>query len=221
MLLALDTATQMVGLALHDGAQVLAETTWMGGGRQTVELAPEVALALRRQGIASSALTALAVAIGPGSYTGLRIGLALAKGMALANSLPLIGVPTFDILAHAQPKHDEPMLALIRAGRGRAAGMWYKWKAHAWQPTSDLVSLAWAELEASLGEPTYVVGELDGPTRATLAGTPGVRLAPPAQCVRRPSCLAEMAWERVRSGESGDPAAVNPIYLKSEVAQTA
>jgi tRNA threonylcarbamoyladenosine biosynthesis protein TsaB len=221
VLLALDTATQMVGLALHDGAEVRAETIWMGGGRQTVEMAPEVALALRRQGISSSALTALAVAIGPGSYTGLRIGLALAKGIALAHNLPLIGVPTFDILARAQPRQDEPMLALIRAGRGHAAGMWYKWKASAWQPISEVVSLAWSELEAILAEPTYIVGELDGPTRAALSESPGMRLATPAQCVRRPSYLAEMAWERVRSGASGDPAAVNPIYLRPEVTQTA
>ncbi len=221
MLLALDTATQMVGLALHDGAEVRAETIWMGGGRQTVELAPEVALALRRQGLATGGLTALAVAMGPGSYTGLRIGMALAKGLALAHHLPLIGIPTFDILARSQPRQDEPMLTLIRAGRGRAAGMWSKWKAHAWQPTSEVFGLAWSELAAQLQEPSYVVGELDAPTRAMLSSLASIRIGPAALCVRRPSCLAEMAWERVRSGDVGDPAKVNPIYLQTEVTQAA
>ncbi len=221
MLLALDTATQMVGLALHDGAEVRAETIWMGGGRQTVELAPEVALALRRQGIDSNELTGLAVALGPGSYTGLRIGIALAKGLALAHQIPLIGVSTFDILARSQPRLDEPMLTLIRAGRGRAAGMWYKWKAQAWQATSEITSLAWSDLPARLQEPAYVVGELDGPMRTMLSELAGIRLATATLCVRRPSCLAEMAWERVRSGDAGDPAKVNPIYLQPEAARAA
>ena len=59
--------------------------------------------------------------LGPGSFTGLRIGLALAKGMALARHLPVIGVPTLDILAAAQPVREENLVAILLAGRGRLA----------------------------------------------------------------------------------------------------
>jgi tRNA threonylcarbamoyladenosine biosynthesis protein TsaB len=101
MILAIDTATDWVGLALHDGSSVLAEFGWRSRRTQTIELAPAVAQLWARTGVSAGDLSAIAVAIGPGSYTGLRVGLALAKGMALGQNLPLIGVPTLDIVAAA------------------------------------------------------------------------------------------------------------------------
>src|SRR5579859_1254317 len=120
MLLALDTATRFISIALHDGQAVAAEATWLAGAYHTVELAPQVALLLRRAGVEPGQLRGVAVAIGPGSYTGLRIGLGFAKGLSLANALRLVGVPTLDILMRAQPPRAERALALLQAGRGRA-----------------------------------------------------------------------------------------------------
>ena len=99
MLLALDTSTRTVGVALYDGVQVLSELVWNSKDYHTVELAPAVAETLSKSGVAIEDLQALVVATGPGSFTGLRIGLALAKGIALVRHLPLIGIPTLDVLA--------------------------------------------------------------------------------------------------------------------------
>ena len=214
MLLAIDTATRMTGIALHDGSHVLAESIWLGVDHHTIELAPEVALMLRRVGGTPASLTGLAVAQGPGSYTGLRIGMALAKGLALAHNLPLVGIPTFDILARSQPHRPEPMLAVIQAGRNRIAGMWYKWRHNGWQSQAEAESLTWADVIERLGERTYISGEIDTQGREALSNEPQAVLAPPAQCVRRPSFLAELAWEQVRSGKISDPAALALIYLK-------
>src|SRR3972149_7220835 len=79
MLLALDTATDTIGLALTDGARILAEEVWLARRHATVELAPETARLLRRTGAREDQLQGIAITIGPGSYTGLRIGFALAK----------------------------------------------------------------------------------------------------------------------------------------------
>lgn len=215
MLLALDTATQRIGLALHDGHVILSECTWIGGGRQTAELAPEVALTLRRAGASPRSLSGVAVAIGPGSFTGLRIGLALAKGLSLAHNLPLVGVPTLDILAWSQPRRDEPMLAVLHAGRGRVAGVWYKWKASGWQATTEPEVMTWSALKDHLESPTYVCGELDEEGREVLASQGHARLAPPALCVRRPGVLAEIAWHKLRSGYDMRPAQVVPVYLRT------
>src|SRR5690349_5628742 len=117
MLLAIDTATKQISLALHDGQTVAAETTWLSDNFHSTELAPQVALLLRRAGRDAAGLSGIAVAIGPGSYTGLRIGLGFAKGLALAQNLPLVGVPTLDGLMRAQPPHAGPALALLQAGR--------------------------------------------------------------------------------------------------------
>ena len=82
MILALDTSTDTTGLALFDGERLLAEQLWFSREHATVDLAPEIALLLRRTRTRMQDLTAVAVALGPGSFTGLRIGLALARGLA-------------------------------------------------------------------------------------------------------------------------------------------
>ena len=215
MILAIDTATSTVGLALHDGATVLSEHSWLSREHHTVELAPEVALAFRRIGIEAKDLTGVAVARGPGSYTGLRIGMALAKGIAMAHGLPLIGVPTLDILAAARPEQPEPMLCVLQAGRGRIASVWYKWERDAWQAQSSPENLTWKAALARLEEPTYVCGELRPDQREKLRRERWVMLASPAQCVRRPGVLAELAQRKLLAGESGDPKALSPIYLGS------
>lgn len=213
MLLALDTATRTIGMALHDGQQVLAESLWVGGGRPTSELASEVAWTLRRTGVSAASLTALAVTRGPGSYNGLRVGLALAKGLALGLRIPLLGFATLDVLVRAQPRRSARLLAVLEAGRGRVAGLWYKSGRSGWQPQGEPQALTWQQALDGLAPPAYVCGEITPDVRQRLAGTAGVELAPPALCLRRPSLLAEMGWEALAGGAPGEPAALNPIYL--------
>ena len=93
MLLAVDTSTQWVGLALYDGAQVLNETVWRTHNHHTVELAPALDTVLKSTAIRPEGLQALGVALGPGSFTSLRIGLAVVKGLALALHLPAHNAP--------------------------------------------------------------------------------------------------------------------------------
>lgn len=213
MLLALDTATRTTGLALHDGHQVVTESIWLGGGHQTVQLAPEVALAMRRVGTPLSGLTSLAVAQGPGSFTGLRIGWALAKGIALAHNLPLVGIPTLDILARAQPGGRHQLIAVLQAGRGRVAAVWYKWNGQEWTVRGPAEAMDWAGLVDRVDGPSVVCGEIDVPGREALRGVSKVTLASPAQCLRRPAVLAEMALEILRSGQRPSAASQTPIYL--------
>jgi tRNA threonylcarbamoyladenosine biosynthesis protein TsaB len=154
------------------------------------------------------------VAIGPGSFTGLRVGLALAKGLAMARNLPLLGIPTLDFLAAAQPLLDMPLAAVLRAGRGRLAVGWYGVVSGAWQPTQPFEVLTLQELAQKAQQPTLVCGELSREDREFLAGEqPKICLASPAQSLRRPSYLAEIAWKRWKTGEADDPASLAPIYL--------
>ena len=213
ILLAVDTSTRATGLALYDGAQVLHEAVWMSHDYHTVELAPAVAEALEKTATSIDKLGALAVALGPGSFTGLRIGLALAKGLALARSLPLVGVPSLDALAAAQPLLEASMAAVLQAGRGRLAVGWYQVVDGAWQSIKDAEVLSPENLAGQIQAPTLVCGELSEETRALFARLPGVILASPAQSLRRPAFLAELAWRRWRAGETDDPATLAPLYL--------
>jgi len=219
ILLAVDTSTRRVGLAIYNGTEVLGETVWTSHDHHTVELAPAVANALARCGVAVSDLGALGVAIGPGSFTGLRIGLALAKGIAMARHLPLIGVSTLDALAAAQPVQDVPLAAVLRAGRGRLAVGWYAAKKNGWQPVQQLQVLTAQDLLQMIQTPTIVCGELTGAERHLLAAERKmVILASPALSLRRPAFLAELAWRRWQAGKVDDPATLAPIYLHFQVA---
>lgn len=214
MLLALDTSTHRVGIALYDGVQVLGEMVWTSRQFHTVELAPAVADLLSRMDVTPAQLRALAVAIGPGSFTGLRIGLALAKGLALAQRLPLVGVPTLDILAAAQPLMAVPMAAVLQAGRGRLAVGWYRVVDGEWRSDGKIEVLSSEELYQRLQTPTLVCGELGEDERRLLARKrKTVLLASPAQSARRPGWLAELGWRRWQAGQVDDPAALSPIYL--------
>ncbi len=214
VLLALDTSTRTVGLALYDGVQVLHEHVWTSQDYHTVELAPAIAEALEKAGLVNDGLGALAVALGPGSFTGLRIGLALAKGMALAKRLPIIGLPTLDALAEAQPISPAPLAAILRAGRGRLAVGWYEASRNAWQSVKAVEVLTLDELLQRIQAPTLVCGELTEEERNLFAHQhPDILLTSPARSLRRPSFLAELAWKRWQAGKVDNPATLAPVYL--------
>jgi len=214
MLLAVDTSTRTVGVALYDGTQVLSESIWTSRDYHTVELAPSVARVLARPGLSVEDLQVLAVATGPGSFTGLRVGMALVKGLSLAAHLPIVGIPSLDILVEAQPVKAARLAAVLRAGRGRLAVGWYLASSKGWQPTGQVEVLALEDLSRKLTDPTQVCGELTAEERRSLARKrKNVLLASPAASVRRPSYLAELAWRRWEAGQVDDPATLSPFYL--------
>ena len=214
MLLAIDTSTKQMGLALYDGAQVIGELLWQSRHYHTVELAPAVADLLTRSGLKINAIQALGIALGPGSFTSLRVGLAFVKGLALARHVPVVAVPTLDVVAAAQEVRDMPLAAVLQAGRGRLALGWYKAVDETWQADGALQVTTADELADDIRKPTIVCGELTADERQRLARKRvNVLLASPAQCVRRPAVLAELAWERWQAGAQDDAATLAPIYL--------
>ncbi len=99
MLLALDTATPLVTVALHDGAETVVELTADLPMKHGEQLAPLIASVLARAGIVRQDLTAIGVGIGPGPFTGLRVGLVTARTLGFALEVPVYGVCTLDVLA--------------------------------------------------------------------------------------------------------------------------
>jgi len=213
MLLAVDTSTTQIGLALYDGAHVLGEYAWRSGQRHTVELAPAVADLLTRCAVTMNDVNALGVALGPGSFTSLRVGLALVKGLVLAKHIPLVGIPTLDILAHAQPISKLPLAVAIQAGRGRYALGWYKVSRKQWQAQGDARVVTLEALMAEVQSPSVVCGEFTAEIRQKLVSNENIQLVSPSNSIRRPAVLAELAWKRWQSGDVDDEAALAPIYL--------
>ena len=214
MLLAIDSSTQWMGLALFDGSQVIGEMVWQTHNHHTVELAPAIQEMLGRCGLQPTELKVIGIALGPGSFTSLRIGLAVAKGMALALHLPLVGVPTLDVVAAAEPLSKLPLAAVLQAGRGRLAVGWYNYMFGSWQSQGEARVTTIDELSDAIHKPTLVVGELNTRERQLLARKrKNVLLASPARSIRRPSYLAEIAWQRWQQDKIADVVTLSPIYL--------
>lgn len=209
LLLALDTSTATASLALFDGERVLSESTWLAGREHSTRLLIEVAIALERVGRTQLDLTGLVVARGPGSFTGVRVALSVAKGMAAALELPAWGVSSLDALALSAAQATVPVRALLEAGRGRYATALY----HNGGVVQSPRLMTIIDLVDALQSPTYVIGELRPEDHQTLEQHPNAVLAPVAASARRAGYLAELGWQLAKNGDPGDPATLDALYI--------
>jgi tRNA threonylcarbamoyladenosine biosynthesis protein TsaB len=217
VLLAIDTSTDDSGVALYDQHGVLAESTWRSGRRHAEQIMPMVDLLMQNLRAAPSDLVAVAVATGPGSWSGLRVGMSLAKAVAFARSLPIVGVPTLDVLAYNFRHRGVLVTPLVRLGRDRYGGAVYT-NSPDWRRTNPFQNLSLEELP-SLIEGGIVCGDVDQAAHDLLQARLGtaVTFATGADNVRRPAALAELAWQRLLSGTVDDLITLEPIYLGSPV----
>ena len=216
MLLAIDTATRITGIALYNQDGLYMEQMWRTSNNHTVELMPCIVRAWKQQGLTPSVLEAIAVSLGPGSFTGLRVGLSVAKGLALALDVPLLGVPTLDVSAYAHESEHLSVCAVLPAGRGRFCVAFYQGVGEHWQRCSDYLLLTADSLVTALKEPTLICGEIDPDLAEVLhEAVPDLAIVlPPALAIRRTGCLAELAWQRFISGKRDDLDSLAPIYLQ-------
>jgi tRNA threonylcarbamoyladenosine biosynthesis protein TsaB len=209
LFLALDTSTATASVALYDGQRVLSETSWQAGREHSARLLVEVDVALERVGTTVSDLSGLVVACGPGSFTGVRVALSVAKGIAAARRLPLWGVNSLDVTSAPAECTHLPVRAVLEAGRGRYATALYRECTRVESPRLATVD----QLVGILLEPTLVIGELGIEVRTRLERETPASLASIASSVRRGGFLAELGWRRAQAGDPGDPQSVDAIYV--------
>lgn len=222
MLLAIDTATQVMSLALHDGRSLLAEQTWHTHNNHSVQLGPALEKLLEQYEITAEQLTVLAVCTGPGSYSGLRVGVSFAKGIASVRHLPLIGISSLDILAAGQPHYSHSLITVVQAGRGRVVVGRYQWRKGRWVTRGEAQLMDWNTLLSSIDGPAYLSGEVNDEgherLREAQAREIPVTLVPAALRLRRAGFLAEQAWEQFHNGDLIDfeAARLVPFYIKTQ-----
>ncbi len=160
-------------------------------------------------------MTALAVAIGPGSYTGTRIALSYAKGIIAATGLPLVGIPTLDALAYPHIRPDSGLCSLVAAGRKR-----YCWASYAPgsglpERTSDWGLNRLPEILPELPPTLRFAGELNKEDMEFLRSSRGEStvIVPSSLAVRRAGVLAELAWHRLQAGDVDDSTTLSPFIL--------
>lgn len=222
MLLAIDTATQLAGLALYEQGQVWAEESWHSAMTHTVELLPRIQRMLNTHRVAVKSLAGIAVSLGPGSFTGLRIGLAAAKGMALPYELSLIGISTLDTVAYPFQEAGQPVWAVIQAGRGRIGVACYDQVKGEWVQTTPPSLTTFEGLCDLATGPALYTGEIDDQAANILCERLGqaATIPPLALRLRRPAYLAELAARRLVDNDVDDATILTPIYLQHSAASS-
>src|SRR5262245_13675657 len=218
MLLAIDTSTIQTGLACYDEHGLLGECTWQSGRDHSAQLLPQLSLLLRHLGRTRDDISAVAVALGPGSWSGLRVGMSTAKGFAVARSVPVIGIGTLDALVYQHERPGLTTIPLIRLGRERYASGTPPPHGNR-RRSIEPRNVTLAEIAAETTGRALFCGDVDLDVQAALRERLGARgLFPtPAASARRPGYLAELAWQRLQAGDADNPATLEPIYLGQPV----
>ena len=217
MELSIDTASELASVALSSEGRIEAEMTWRCHRNHTVELLPTIEELLAQAGITKEALTAIFVCIGPGMYTGLRVGISTAKGLARALLLPIVGVGRLELDAYPHAAFPGTIVAVHKAGRGEIA--WAAYSGGPWRETSPPRLSKPEELPAQMESDTLLVGETDEVVALGLggaAGTPTV-VAGRSASVRRAATLAELGYRRLEEGRNEDVGLLRPVYLRPPV----
>ncbi len=209
--LSIDTASGLASVALSRGGEVIAESTWHCQRNHSVELLPAIEQLLANASESAGDLTAVFVSVGPGMYTGLRVGVATAQGLARASGIPLVGVGRLELDAHPHASFAGNVVAVHQAGRGDLA--WATYRDGPWRELTPPHLTKPDELADSLRERALLAGEIDEELTALIAERAGdlAEIAEPAT-VGRAVTLAELGHARLEAGTPHEPALVAPVY---------
>lgn len=212
--LAVETSSLAGGVALLDDERLVAEYLLDVSVTHSERLMSAVDRLLADARWTPRDLGGLAVAIGPGSFTGLRIAISTVKGLALALALPVAAVPTLDAMAAALPWATLPVCPVLAARKDEVYASCYRWDGDTMRREWDYLALAPEVLAARLGEPTLLVGDGAGRVRS-----PHARLLPPPRRLPSPACVGALGLERLRRGDTVGAAALAPLYLRPSEAE--
>jgi tRNA threonylcarbamoyladenosine biosynthesis protein TsaB len=215
MELALDTSTDVSGLALSRDGQVLVEMAWLSGQDHARQLFPALEALLERGGVGLEQVRTVFVALGPGSFNGLRVGLAAAKGLALAIGAHLVGISTLEIEAFPFRSAGLPLCAVHGAGRGELAVALFQQSLGRWERLWEDQLISPQELLSRLPKKALFCGEIPSEFLAQLGAWEGEATIPsPAARRRRPAFLAELGWLRLQERGPDPAAGLQPVYLR-------
>jgi tRNA threonylcarbamoyladenosine biosynthesis protein TsaB len=225
--LAVETSTLTGAVALLDGERVVGESRLSIAVTHGERLLASVDALLRAAGWALGDVEGLAVAIGPGSFTGLRIGVSTLKALAFGTGRPLVGVPTLDALAWSIPFAAHPVCPVLDARKGEVYAALHRTTGGRLERLGPDRAIAPRRLAEELagdpGGPVVFVGDgvvSHGEVFRQVLGSAAC-LAPAG--LRLPSAVtvADLARGPLARGEAGDPAALVPIYVRPSEAELA
>ncbi len=214
-LLAIETATRQLGVAVIEGEELRSSYQVLADYPHGVELPDAVARVVREARTSLGALDGIVVDIGPGSFTGLRIGLAFAKALAFSRRTPLVGVPSLDVLASGVPWCPSPIMPLLDAKRGNVYTALYRMADGMPAREGDCLLVPVDEALERVQGPRILLGDGCGRYRREIEGRLGAtaRVLPQEWWLPNAATLARLGHRRMQQGPGDDPATLVPLYL--------
>jgi tRNA threonylcarbamoyladenosine biosynthesis protein TsaB len=223
LILAIETATGCGSVALTRGTgctgKVLAEYSLQPEVSHARRLLGSVHAIMTAAGVEWKHLDGIAVSQGPGSFTGLRIGMAAAKGMAMAAGIPLLAVPTLDGLAAQVSPVDCPVCCLLDARKQQVYTALYRCEDKGHQRISSYLVLRPEEIVEHVQEPTLVVGPGVQACLPVLQGHPLVRLMSTTLLAPRAAAIGFCGGSQLTSGAGELSDHVTPLYVRASEAE--
>jgi len=217
ILLGIDTSTSCGSMALVDDRRVIAEWNLSHSKTHSERLLPGLVRMLEAADTPLERVDLIAVAVGPGSFTGLRIGLATAKALALGAGKPMVGVPTLDVLAENVVASPLLVCPALDARKGEVfAALYRKPAPGSSQRISPYLSVRPEQLLEEIQEPALFLGDgslLYRERLQSLARHP-ILLAPLECHSPRASTLCRLALEKYRAEGAADPADIRALYVR-------
>ena len=212
MLLAIDTSTRYAGVALAAEGRVVTLRSWFSAVNHTAELMPAIAECLRSQGLCAGDLSGVAVALGPGGFSALRVGVSVAKGLAMTAGKPLVGVGSLDLEACPYLESGLPVCVLLDAGRQEVASAQFGPDGR--RTREDVICPPQALFEA-VSQPTLFCGEgLETWAQTIKDGLGALAVVVKPVPSSRLWSLLEMGGQMLDAGEADDLATLQPNYLR-------
>lgn len=221
-ILAIDTSTRVGSIALVEGPLLKAQNILDIRATHNQRLLPGIERILTDAGWSLDDLDGFAVSLGPGSFTGLRIGLSIVKGLAWATGKPLVGVPTLDGLAANVSFVPYMICPILDARKGEIyAALYRQGDEGIPERLTSYMAIKPEEMLALISETTVIIGDgllSHGDYLRRELGNLLV-LAPPHLSVIHASSLAWLGWHRLRSGEFEDVSSCTPLYVRPSEAE--
>lgn len=212
-LLTIDTATETCGVALTQGAQLHADYRIKQKNIHNEKLVSTIQHLLADVGWRLRDLQGIVFSKGPGSFTGLRIGISVSKGLAFSLGIPMVGVNTLDALAFGVPSWPGRICTVIKAREKEVYLALYKKSLTSFKRCSEYEIIYLEELPVKLSGKTFVVSN-----PADLVASSKNKecvIAPAEYSLLKPFTIAELGFKKFQTNENEDPENAEPFYLKN------
>lgn len=220
-ILAIETSTPTGSVALTDGPTCCHEVHWEGNEGHTAQLMPAIEKIFRESGVDPQSLAGIAVAIGPGSFTGLRVGLATAKGLALGWGKPMVAVSSLAAMACHAATTEGLIVPMFDARRGEIYTAAYRRDGECVIAEQVITPVRWVELLMNANERCLCLGDGYLRYQSLFADGLGDPLALPSVAMHRPraALVGQLGTERLARGEIADIATLLPHYVRRPQAE--